>query len=747
MATNAHHVASEEPASSQEPLAASTLMSPPFRRSPRKTNVKLRKSPNVTPKRFGRFFTPRTSLQRGTRFCVGRPALGDITASAGNIKIQQGKRQLQRTRDTTPADSLPEGGLLGCKDVPNVRKRKTLHIPDVTPEKPEIFKRIRYRSSSTSTEFENADCDAITGTYHGSDEDGGAPSKSIQDLPKPIIRSGFREALGTILRREIDLPQDTSRLARMAYGADSRCETANFYSGPKDIHMCMDMALTPGRALPFCTASCNTNSLVAIGDEEGGVRLLESSKDKEPGFDKTYLSFQPHTNAVLDLTFSSDDLLLATASGDQTSEIIDMPTQRSIYSLAGHSSSVKQVRFQPGSSNNIVATSSRDGSVQIWDLRCKGSDGPSSRRKVSFEGNTENSASNVSSMPRKIWARPINSIYDAHAFRNHSGAIIPPNLNSFRTSESPNKPEPVPVCSRRGDVSITSLAFLGQSHSHFLLTGSEGNSCVKLWDLRTTYNLRRGHAVPVSSTRQPQSHSRHRQYGLTSMVLSGDGGRLYTLSRDNTIYAHSTSHLILGSAPELDSGTAVKRSKRSGATEREGLSPMYGFRHPRLHLSTFYVKLALRPAKDDQSELLAVGSSNSCALVFPTDERYMTKKTASDCAKREILQWNSTTPAAIQAEQLLTPASTPSFQTSNHTDDIPIHQHGVPLVRGHNNEITGSCWSSEGELVTVGDDFRARVWREDAEEARSLRLDGEKGGKRWARGWAEVDSEWDDDQE
>ena len=485
---------------------------------------------------------------------------------------------------------------------------------------------------------------------------------------------------------------------------------------------------------------------MAIGDEEGGVRLLESGKDKQPGFDKNYLSFHPHTNAILDLAFSLDDLLLATASGDQTCEIIDMPTQRSVYSLSGHTSSVKQVRFQPGSSNNIVATSSRDGNVQIWDLRCKGSDGPSGRGKVTFEGSAANVASTASVVPSKIWARSINSIYDAHAFRNHAGAIVLPNLNSGRTSESPNRPEPMAVCSRRGDVSITSLAFLGQSYAHLLLTGSEGNSCVKLWDLRTTYNIRRGHATPVSTTRQPESHSRHRQYGLTSMVLSGDGGRLYTLSRDNTIYVHSTSHLILGSAPELDSGSTFKRPKRSGVTNREGLGPIYGFRHPRLHVSTFYVKLALRPAKDDRSELLAVGSSNSCALVFPTDERYMTAKESTNLPRKEFVRRTSKTSPSSPVEQLPTPASTPSFPPSNLSDDIPIYQHGMPLVRGHNNEITGSCWSSEGELVTVGDDFRARVWREDAEEARSLRLNGERGGRRWARGWAEVDSAWDEDE-
>ena len=75
--------------------------------------------------------------------------------------------------------------------------------------------------------------------------------------------------------------------------------------------------------------------------------------------------------------FSLDDSLLATASGDQTARVVDMTTQRTISVLAQHSASLKQVKFQPGAANNsVIATSSRDGSVQIWDLRCKGTQGP-----------------------------------------------------------------------------------------------------------------------------------------------------------------------------------------------------------------------------------------------------------------------------------------------------------------------------------------------------------------------------------
>ena len=134
--------------------------------------------------------------------------------------------------------------------------------------------------------------------------------------------------------------------------------------------MCSSYASEGSVALPFCNASCNSkscftcllpihankweaNSLVAVGDEEGGIRLLDSSMDEDAGFSGAYLGFRPHMNSIMDLEFSSDDMLLATASGDQTSLIIDMTTQRPIHCLSNHSSSVKRVQFQPASNNKV----------------------------------------------------------------------------------------------------------------------------------------------------------------------------------------------------------------------------------------------------------------------------------------------------------------------------------------------------------------------------------------------------------
>lgn len=460
------------------------------------------------------------------------------------------------------------------------------------------------------------------------------------------------------------------------------------------------------------------------------MRLLESAKDGKPEFSKAYLSFRPHANAVLDLAFSPDDLLLATASGDQTSQVIDMPTQRATYTLAGHVSSVKQVCFQPGSSN-VLASSSRDGSVQIWDLRCKGFDAPVRDIRVSL--GPSSSDTTRSSAPNKVtWARSVNTIFEAHASQQPVSTSSATNGKPAPSFDAPSKTESP---GRKGDVSITSLSFLQPGRDHLLLTASEANATVKLWDLRTTHNHRRSRAKPLSSTLQPESHNRYRHFGVTSLSLSGDGGRLYTLCRDNTIYAYSTSHLILGHAPELS--TSFSKPRRSGGPEKEGLGPIYGFRHPKFHATTFYVKSALRPAEDDKSEMLAVGSSDGCAVTFPTNERYMQRSN-----HQRMPSSDSPFP---RSRPSLTRTDSSTGLSTRLEDTIPIYQHGSALIRGHSRELTGLTWTPRGELITVGDDFVARCWREDGADARDLRLGGEREGRRWNCGWAEAEEGWDDD--
>ena len=454
---------------------------------------------------------------------------------------------------------------------------------------------------------------------------------------------------------------------------------------------------------------------MAVGDEEGGVRLLDTEVDGKQSFSDPYLSFTGHENAILDLAFSPDDGLLATGAGDQAAHIVDMFTQQITHKLTGHSGSVKQVRFRPGNSNT-VATSSRDGSIQLWDLRCKTSgDGV---MKIETAGRSGSQGLGVSAMhqPSALLATRVNAMFNAHSSKSLAHSSASAKVTSQRSEVV--KADMISMKQNvEGDgmVSVTALSFLGQSRDHLLLTGGQANATVKLWDLRATHMTRSQrsrssqHAVALSSTTLPKSHSARRHWGLTSINVNSSESRLYTVCKDQTVYAYSTSHLVLGNAPELSpsSSSSGYKSRRFASLEKQGLGPLYGFRHPNFLVKTFYVKGAIRPPTENNTELLALGSSDGCSILFPTDERYL---------------------RPLQG------------------DSMPIYAHGTALIRGHNREVTDVTWTPTGDLVTIGDDLTARCWREGP-EARALRMYGEGGGKRWLSGWAEATLGWDDDDE
>ena len=340
-----------------------------------------------------------------------------------------------------------------------------------------------------------------------------------------------------------------------------------------------------GTALPFCTASCNTNSLIAIGEEQGGVRIVDPSQSE---FTKVHVHFRPHSNAVMDVAFSSDDYLLATASGDQTARIIDVYTRQTICIMSGHTSTVKQVSFQPGD-NNIITTSGRDGSVQIWDMRCGGHGSVASLR-TEFARNADNGGNE----PRVHYAKH----------------CVP--MGRFHRSTTPT-PMTSDLQEMGAAVSITSFKYLPNGRDNLLVTASELNSSIKLWDLRNVG--RRGVAVPTSCTIVPKHHERTRNFGLNSLLFSSDGARLYAACRDGAVYAYSSNHLILGCAPEMAPLDSFNNRWRMGRETKAGIGALYAFRHPSLRIGSFYIKSALRQAKDDKSEMLAVGSSDNCAVL------------------------------------------------------------------------------------------------------------------------------------
>ncbi|KAJ6113579.1 hypothetical protein N7523_006896 [Penicillium sp. IBT 18751x] len=678
-----------------------------------------RKPPTVTPRSFRRFFTPRSLLNSGNASGVktSRQALRALTSPAVNRLGPAFTRSSKAGSPSSPHHGLPE-------DVPRTpsRKRKHSFSSVVSPLQSSPLKKVRVRSPvGDDVEQRSTIRDIDLTSTRGRFREPTPPSPPKRRPVSPISRSRALQTSGSLFMRTVQGSRAGRMILRSTAGASWQDLTSNFHSRPEDRHSCTSYAADGQMALPFCNASCNTNSLVAVGDEEGGIRLLDSSKEDERGFSSAYLGFRPHMNSIMDLEFSSDDMLLATASGDQTSMVIDMTTQRPVHCLSNHNSSVKRVQFQPRSNNNVLATCSRDGNVNIWDLRCKGFERPALQVRCSLESEDETNPA----PPKMTYPQVLNTIHGAHAFSTPQKAMM-------------DKAEAPPF--GRSDITVTSLAFLSPGQENLFVTASEASASVRLWDLRTAHNNRRGRPVlPLSTTREPDSHIKYRRFGLTSMAFGGDGARLYTLCRDGTVYAYSTAHLVLGHAPELSQNH--DRPRRSGGSDKEGLGPLYGFRHPRLQVSSFYVKLALRKAVNDRAEMLAVGSSDHCPILFPTDERFLQPpvKTMPD-------DLPVTRTSLFTTRSGLRRTHSSAGLSGRLEDTIPIHQSGTPLIEGHQKEVTGMSWTVDGELITVSDDYSARCWREGP-EARELRSNSKKDGRGWQCGWASTKDSYDDEDE
>lgn len=286
---------------------------------------------------------------------------------------------------------------------------------------------------------------------------------------------------------------------------------------------------------------------------------------------------------------------------------------------------------------------------------------------------------------------------------------------------------------RRTGASLTSIQWFPVGREHLLLSGSEANASVKLWDTRYMKPAANRDHLPVAKTPIP-SHHVFRAYGLSSIAMSPDASRFYTVCRDNTVYAYSTAHLMLGEAPELVNA-AMKRRPR----EAEGLGPLYGFKNEQLDISSFYIRGKIRPASNRGGpEMLAVGSNAGCPILFPTDERYLRSAWArhNHTLKQDPV---------IAPSQYRPAACTPMSLTPSNCD-IPIYQCGTPLINGHTKEVTNVAWARGGQLVSASDDGMVRRWRAGAAEARHFRQVGDFGGERWMAGWANVDG-WDEEDD
>lgn len=101
-----------------------------------------------------------------------------------------------------------------------------------------------------------------------------------------------------------------------------------------------------------------------------GGRLAIASGDDIAVYDGSTLDFigllEGHTGSVVDLAFSADGSVLASASVDRTARTWDVGTGQETQLFAGHKAGVVTVRFGPA--GRLLATGSQDKTARVWEV-------------------------------------------------------------------------------------------------------------------------------------------------------------------------------------------------------------------------------------------------------------------------------------------------------------------------------------------------------------------------------------------
>ncbi|KAI8996987.1 hypothetical protein BDB01DRAFT_830616 [Pilobolus umbonatus] len=99
----------------------------------------------------------------------------------------------------------------------------------------------------------------------------------------------------------------------------------------------------------------------------GGLDMDNSMAVSSSGLLQPYADLSGHTNKVSSVSFSNDGQWLASAGHDRKVMIWSVQDKKMTYTLDGHTANITCARWSPDD-RNLVATSSFDKSLRIWDV-------------------------------------------------------------------------------------------------------------------------------------------------------------------------------------------------------------------------------------------------------------------------------------------------------------------------------------------------------------------------------------------
>lgn len=240
-------MASEPLLGSEANIPKHTVPSSPPPTSQDGNQTRPKKPPPITPKRFRKFFTPRSSLQARGIVRTSRQALQDITRPVVNRNGTHGgvsKGKQDHFGDILDDENLP----------PLSAKRRRLSLSSNTSSlRSSPIKPATMPPSSSYDEVAYEDTNPVSPSSSPSAQPGHVKGDKARK-PQPLRRSKALRSVRTPILREVYgdvLGKASTPRVRWEYS------TANFFSGSRDVHTYNNPS--PSHVtLPFCTAGCNS---------------------------------------------------------------------------------------------------------------------------------------------------------------------------------------------------------------------------------------------------------------------------------------------------------------------------------------------------------------------------------------------------------------------------------------------------------------------------------------------------------
>lgn len=221
---------------------------------------KERRKPSITPRKFTRFFTPR-SVQSSN---IGSTRRSLFDASASQINRNGTRSSFIRPSRGQENNTSPFGREFKRRKLVQLVEEDSCFERSMTPciaPAPFTGVELNHKDSVSPSQIS---VDSAIDMFHEEEFEEEEEIASIQLPSERIQRLDDRGLSGRLLHLNLGSNSRSNKQRHVYPVADYQDDTSRFYSHPQDVHSCTQPRPGINACIPFCTAACNSKQKPSV---------------------------------------------------------------------------------------------------------------------------------------------------------------------------------------------------------------------------------------------------------------------------------------------------------------------------------------------------------------------------------------------------------------------------------------------------------------------------------------------------